>query len=977
MFAIRPWRWSPALIGHLLVLLLVLLLSACGGGGSGSNGCTTIDPNRDSSLPGCSTTTPPVVVPPVITPVLTMLLTDAGGNPTANISTDQPGSLLVRFDNGSKVAVANALLTFTTTDRTGVFVPASATAITDASGVARIMLPVGTVAGAYTATVTGVVDGKTATASVNYNVTLRAPGASSLALALNDINGVPTTLITPTRPGSLAATVRNTAGAVVPNTVVTFTTTDTSATLVPLTGTALTNAQGVAQVALPAGSLNGAFTATARATVDGVAVTASSSYTVTLPPPVTNPPVPPPSLLLTMTNAGGTATNSVAPDSPATLTALVRNTANVPVVNALVTFVSNDRTAILTPANGAALTDASGRASVILSAGTSPGGFSVIASSTVDTTTVAASANYAVTYPTLSLAVPAIAPASLAAGGTASVAVSVLNGGVPYLPPLSVSFSSPCATAGKARLVSPVTTVNGIASTSYTDLGCGTADVITASAAYNGAGLTTSGTLTVRLAAAGQLVFVSALPQNIALKGTGGAGRQETSTVTFKVLDGAGKPIGGQTVNFALNTTVGGLAVSPTSAVTASDGTVSTIVASGTINTPVRVTATLPGGAISTVSDQLVVSTGVPEQASFSLSALTRNIEGGSFNGCPAPNGTTLTARLADRFHNPAPDGTAVSFTAEGGSVDASCLTGLVSTTLTDGSVITQKGTPGECTVRYCAGSPRPADGRITVLAYALGEESYIDANGNNRYDAGEIFTDLGDPFRNDRAVTDANASGVDDAYVTGNAARASGEAFIDTNGNGTWDATGNASYNGVLRSNGAGSSDTVHIRQSMVMVLSNSTANISLLDQQVNNAPTIGTLALSQCATGTAFNNVTRTFRFAIRDNNPTVFATNRLSAHPGDAAWLFDRPGNPLPAGSIIRFSTSNGRLLSAESAVVQNTSSPDSSNWVYTVQMVSDAFQDQALNCSNTITGGALTISVTTPSGVVSSASYPVTD
>jgi hypothetical protein len=163
------------------------------------------------------------------------------------------------------------------------------------------------------------------------------------------------------------------------------------------------------------------------------------------------------------------------------------------------------------------------------------------------------------------------------------------------------------------------------------------------------------------------------------------------------------------------------------------------------------------------VSDQLVVSTGVPEQNSFSLSAAIKNVEGGQFNGCTAPTGTAITARLADHFHNPAPDGTAVSFTAEGGSIDASCLTGLIQTTQPDGTSVTQKGTPGECSVRFCAGNPRPADGRVTILAYALGEESFVDSNGNNRYDAGEPFTDLGDPFRNDRAVTDANANGIDD----------------------------------------------------------------------------------------------------------------------------------------------------------------------------------------------------------------------
>lgn len=683
-----------------------------------------------------------------------------------------------------------------------------------------------------------------------------------------------------------------------------------------------------------------------------------------------------PRMTVALTDSAGVAITTIGNDRPGTLVAVFRNAANNVVAGTVVTFTTTDTTGVFVPASATAITDSTGTARVALPAGTTAGAFTATASASVDGKTATASINYTVSYSAVTLSALTVAPATLAAGGTAGVEVTVLSGTLPYAPPQVVTFSSPCVAAGKARLITPVTTVNGVASSSYTDLGCGTADIITATAVVGTATLTRTASLTVNAASAGQLNFVSALPQNIALKGTGGAGRQETSTVTFKVLNAVGQPLAGQVVNFALNTTVGGLTVSPATATTGSDGTVSTVVSSGTINTPVRVSATLPGNGITTVSDQLVVSTGVPEQASFSLSAAMRNVEGGSFNGCPAPFGTTVTARLADRFHNPAPDGTAVSFTAEGGTVDASCLTGETSTTLTDGTVIKQKGTPGECTVRFCAASPRPADGRVTVLAYALGEESFVDANGNNRFDAGETFTDLGDPFRNDRAVTDANAAGVDDAYTSGNAVRASGEAFIDTNGNSAWDATGNSIYNGVLRTAGVGSSDTVHLRQSMVMVLSNSTANVSLLDQATNGAPTIGTLALSHCTDGTTFVNQGRTFRFAIRDNNPTVFATNRLAAHPNDSAWLFDLPGNPLPAGTRITLTTSNGTLQSPNAYVVQNSITPDSSNWIYSVQLASDALQ-AGLTCSNAVSTGSLTITVTTPSGVISTFSYPVTD
>jgi len=686
-----------------------------------------------------------------------------------------------------------------------------------------------------------------------------------------------------------------------------------------------------------------------------------------------NPSTGKPAVVLALNDAGGVSTTAISTERSGTLVATVRNANGIAVPNALVTFSTSDKTGTFTPSTGTAVSDSNGKATITVAAGTTAGAFAATASTTVDGTAASATLNYSVTLLQLSLSTPVVAPTTLAAGGTASLSATVLNGSTPYASAQSVSFSSPCVVAGKARIASPVTTVNGVATTSYTDLGCGGVDPITASTMYAGSTISSSANLTVQSASAGQLAFVSALPQNISLKGTGGAGRQESSTVTFKVLDRNGNPVSGQAVNFSLDTNAGGLTLNPANATSGANGLVTTTVAAGTVNTPVRVTATLPGTTLSSLSDQLVISTGVPEQNSFSLSTVIRNVEGGQYNGCPAPTGTIVTARLADHFHNPAPDGTAVSFTAEGGSIDASCLTGLTQTTLTDGTVITQKGTPGECTVRYCAGNPRPlnGDGRVTVLAYALGEESFSDTNGNNRYDAGEAFTDLGEPFLNIRAITDANANSTSDA-------RANTEPYIDSNGDGAWNATGNGVYNGVLQTvPSIGNINTVHVRQSLVMVMSNSTAAISLLEA----LPPTG-LALARCTSGTQFVNDARTFHFAIRDNNPTVFPANRMAAHAGDPLWLFDRPGNPLPAGSKISFNTSNGLLSGfadgTASVTVPNTAAVDSSAWVYTVQLASDAAQDTAsLRCTNTIATGALTITVTTPNGTVTTASFPVTD
>lgn len=701
-------------------------------------------------------------------------------------------------------------------------------------------------------------------------------------------------------------------------------------------------------------------------------------------------------LTLTLTDATGASITSISPDRAGTLKALVKDSNGNAAPNIVVAFTTTDKTGVFMPSSGTALTDASGVAQVGLSAGTQAGAFTVTATAAVGTSTSLGKANYAVNFPTLSLSPLTITPASLSAGGTASLSVTVLNGSSPFMPLQSVSFTSPCAAAGKAVISSPVTTVNGVASTSYVDKGCGGTDTITASTSLGGATFTRTGTINVLGAVAGQIGFVSALPQNIALKGTGGAGRQESSTVTFRVLDSNGNPVAGQLVNFTLNTSVGGLTRNPVASTSGADGTVSTVVAAGTINTPVRVTATLAGTPISTLSDQLVISTGIPDQNSFSLSTEIFNVEGMNYDGCESPIGSKVRVSLADHFNNPVPDGTAVSFTAEGGTIDASCLTGLVNTTLTDGTVIKQKGIPGECSVRFCATNPRPADGRITILAYALGEESFDDTNGNNLFESDEAFQDLGEPFRNDRAITSRNANanwgvnanwnpsradgGPDDIWTTGNAIRATGETFIDSNSSNGWDSGGDASYNGVLKGSQNFNNQATHVREALVQVLSTSQARITAID----DLP----LTLSHCVDGTPFVNTPRMVRIAVRDGNLTVFAGNRENTAP--LFLPFDLPGNILPAGTKIEFGASNGKILTGTEFIVPNTSEPSAAAWIYAVLMQSDATQTGAAApqppgapavpsyaCTNPVTSGLLTVKVTTPRGLITTQSFSITD
>ena len=138
---------------------------------------------------------------------------------------------------------------------------------------------------------------------------------------------------------------------------------------------------------------------------------------------------------------------------------------------------------------------------------------------------------------------------------------------------------------------------------------------------------------------------------------------------------------------------------------------------------------------------------------------------------------STLTARLADHFHNPVPDGTAVSFTSEGGSVVASCNT-----------------VGGVCTSVLTSQALRPSNGRVTVLARATGEEAFTDLNGNGTADnAAEMIDANGASTDMPEAFVDYNENGIRDAN----------EPYFDFNGNGAYDAA-DGLYNGVLCTSGA-----------------------------------------------------------------------------------------------------------------------------------------------------------------------------
>lgn len=392
----------------------------------------------------------------------------------------------------------------------------------------------------------------------------------------------------------------------------------------------------------------------------------------------------------------------------------------------------------------------------------------------------------------------------LASGGSTSVTATLVDSsGAPYATATDITFTSTCAASGLATLTSPVATNNGAAVSTYQAIGCEGTDTITATATVGDATLTATGSVSVAESELGSIQFVSASPTNIALRGTGGAGLQETSTVTFKVLNEAGGPVPNQAVNFALSTGVGGISLTPTSGTTGSDGKVTTIVQAGSIAVPVRVIASTDanGTTISTQSDQLTVSTGIPADGWIDLSVDVLNPEAFNINGVTV----TATAHVADRFSNPVPDGTVVNFRAEAGSIQSSCTT-----------------TGGACSVTWTSQNQERADlfgnsGVATILAYAIGEESFTDNNGNGRFDDDDTFgaaDDLGEAF-------------VD--YDFDNTRDAS-EPYIDFNEDGAFDAVGDGLFNGVLCEHSTLCSNTssIIVSDDIRIVMATSAADIS-----------------------------------------------------------------------------------------------------------------------------------------------------
>ncbi|QSX31317.1 Ig-like domain-containing protein [Shewanella cyperi] len=700
---------------------------------------------------------------------------------------------------------------------------------------------------------------------------------------------------------------------------------DSMGTFTPGTGTALTDANGNAVIALSTADIEGAGTVTATVDTgesgkvgfnmkgDGGRSSGSSAQ-----------------VSLTLTDVNGNAIDTISTTKPGKLVATVSGVSKT----VIVTF---DSTLGDLPIK-TAITDTNGRASVDIYAGSQPG--AALASASLSTGELgqkvfvvgATNVLMGTAEGTFESGKASVSATSLSAGGTASISVKLQDDqGNAYTEPVDVHFTSTCGSKStpEAELSTPVTAVGGIATSTYLAKGCVGDDAISVTANVGGKNLSATGTINVMAADAGSIVFVSATPENISIKGTGG---DESSIVKFKVLDINGNPVANKPVSFSLNTNSGGLSLNPVTATTNSQGIAQTVVTSGTVATSVRVTASIDGTdpLISSQSNVLVISTGKPDQDSFSLSAEVVNSEGWDYDGTEVK----VTARLADAFNNPVPNGTAVYFTAEGGAIDPSCTT-----------------TSGVCSVTWRSQNPRPEGntlgvrprsdlganggnfygqkfgGRATITATAVGEESFPDSNGNGRFDAAEMTLFLngkdvnGRKYDLDDAFGDFNEDGYFNPQQTGgDTGSGANEELIDFNSNGVFDLA-DKKYNGVLCSlpphdgcaDGVNDSQSLFVRESLVMVMSGSTA----------------------FATPKGLVGIQNDFRGMIaavdEEGNPITvasYADNEEGIEndgtidilgKGTATVVFsisDLHNQQLPAGTKVEFKTSPGSIVSSSS-------------------------------------------------------------
>ena len=699
---------------------------------------------------------------------LKLELLNGASNPTSELTADEPVTARVTLATSSEGVSVNSRIVSLSSDIATVL-PENGKTLTDASGIGEFSLEFNGTLGAGTVTASFGTD----ETSLSKTTVLEATSLAlenELTLVLQDSAGNVSNTLTAESPLTARVTITDKEGATkdIDDEIIKLS--SSIGAISPENGSALTT-NGTAEFTLRFDDKAGAGVVTATYDTDQGALQKTANIEAQTPGED--------NYVLTMSRTSG----SVTPSNPVTVTVKLRaGSATGPVVPDALISLSSDISDI-SPSNGSVITNGSGNASFILQFNGTDGAGVVQASYTseqgvtftnkLNVTASRGTAGYSVDVleasgTTFNQTGKDIRAEVLSGSGVARDVVVNLSSTVGIIEPTNKQALTGPTGIATFRLIGDGGTGAGTVTASVTDAdGNVVSDSISV---YMFSDVTAGGPT--------KLTFVSASPTTIALKGSGGgSGISEQSTVTFKLTDSSDKPVAGQTINFTLSTDLGGVCLeagsnqcgATSSATTSSDGSVTAQVTAGTLPTPVRVIASYSD--LEVTSDTLTVSSGVPAASRFSIYVASTQ---GSCTATPANPGdcTKLEIQAFDRFGNPAIDGTVVQVTTNCGGV------GLDGQSSGTGSCELGVEGFGRCAVTWVApedwnqGSRSCTAGVGRVLAYAIGEESFTDTDGDAYFSAGDLHVEEDEPY------LDSNS----------NSAHNDGEFFVDWNENGQRD---------------------------------------------------------------------------------------------------------------------------------------------------------------------------------------------
>ena len=608
-------------------------------------------------------------------------------------------------------------------------------------------------------------------------------------------------------------------------------------------------AAGVLAVVLAAcGGGGGSAGTTSGASTTGTGSTATTTTTVNSVPTIS----------LSIVDASDVAVTSNAIGSGALffVKSIVLDASGAAVTNKLVSFTTDSTIATL--AQNSALTGIGGIAKVQISPVNlnATKAANLVAAATVGTNAVSASLDYQTSAANVTLTNLVVAKNTISALQSSAVTVEGrVNGSLAGSSVVIANFSASCGSFSPA---SASTNSAGVIITTYQSAAACSGNVVLTAQAT---GATAANTMVnVSVAQPANLVYSSAtVPLMVSSAAATGL---KQSSVQFQVLDSSGAGMAGQTVNISLASaaigagvtfSVGGAAtISIQSVTTDVNGFASVTVSSGGLPTPVVLTAALVSNpTVIASSSGVAVTSGRATQNAASLSATALSIDG--FNDGIQ---TTLIMRVADRQGNPVPAGAVVNFVASHGLVQGTCLI--------DGN--------SQCSVKYTTQGIRPKNGRVAILAYMDGEESFVDLNGDNIWQSNESFFAVGTLYRDDdengvygpltEQTYPGGATGIkacaDDVH--------SYPSIANTCDNVTW-------------------SGSIRVRQQIVIALATQGSNVSLISVRTLNGFTVRVADKNgnSMPTGTTVSAAVVTIGAVctVTSLSPNVV---RNSANPGD---------------------------------------------------------------------------------------------